>query len=541
MKKAISFMFIIFLTSTVLYAAEYKKESSATAFKPQLSLEELELINLILIGESPSADIEGSEGLSDTAIFSGNNHDIDGEVITGGNTAIGCNIGQGSLNISDVTLEGVNGTVTENVSYTLNMNILAPFLRKNADTTITEASTLQNTTVGSAADYQILYVNDVNITLARDFIGYGILYIEDSNHNQEEYILEMTDNAKWHGVILIYQLESNKLSKISLNGAGGGGGTGIGAFSMLGITYLGLGNNAEFDSGNVGVSDSGGNLVMHNNNDFEGSLFGDTITAQNNNEVDGDITYNTFTYGVHFDIGGDQITPLSFPFITLPAFPSFSPGTQNISRNNNVTYTLAPGSYNNITFKNNCTLILSGGDYYINQLTMDNNCTIKYSAASTIHITKKINMGSNPKIIPYDSSVSADDCIFYIEGDYSSNTNVFQMGVNAIIKCNVYAPNIYSSIDIGTNAECRGSIIGNRITIDNNIDAVLESAFSGEGEGEAEEVSICGSIILIGNQFHIPAEGSYTNNYYCEEAIESANSALDSAVNSLWMEWKESE
>ncbi|MDP8216883.1 MAG: hypothetical protein P9L98_06200 [Candidatus Kaelpia imicola] len=543
MKKTIFFMLIIFLMSITLYAAEYKKETSITALKPQLSLGELELINLILTGDSPSANIEGLAGSSETTIFDGRNHNIDGEVITGGNTAIGCNISQDNLNISDVTLEGVNGTIIDNVSYTLNMNALAPFLRKNANTIITEATTLQNTTLGSSENYHILYVNNVKLTLSTDFTGYGILYIEDRDHSPEEYILEMINNAKWYGVILIYQPESNKLSKIFLNGSEGEGQTGIANFSMLGINYLTFGNNAEFDSGNVGVSASGGSMVIGNNHEFEGSLFGSTIVMGNNNEVAGDVTYNTFVYGSNLDLDGSKITPLSPSFLTLPTFPSFSSGTQNISRNNNVTYTLLAGSYNNLSFGNNCTLIFSGGDYYINKITMGNNCAIKYSDISTVHITKKVDMGSNPQIIPYDGSVSADDCIFYIKGSYSSDTYVFEMGSNAITECNVYAPNTYSNIKIGNNANCEGSIVGNKIIAGNNIDITLESAFSGDegGEGEAEEVSICGSIILIGNQFYIPTEGTYTNNYYCEEVIENVNSGLESATDSLWMEWKEAE
>ena len=543
MKRTIYFVFVVLLTSITLYATEYKKESSITALKPQLSLEELELINLILTGSSPSANIEGLEGSSDTTIFSGKNHDLDGEVITGGNTAIGCSTDQGNLSISNVTLEGVNGTITDNVDYTLNMDILAPFLRKNADTTITEATTLQSTTVGSNEDYHILYVNDVRLTLSTDFTGYGILYIEDRDHSQAEYILEMINNAKWYGVILIYQSDSDKLSKIFLNGLEDADPTEVGSFSILGINHLTFGNNATFDNGDIGVSASGGSMVIGSNNEFEGSLFGDTIDIGNHNEVAGDITYNTLAYGTDLAVGGSKITPLPSSLITLPAFPSFSSGTQNISRSNNVTYTLAAGDYNNLSFGNNCTLIFSGGNYYINKITMGNNCTIKYSAASDIHITKKLDMDSNPQIIPYDSSVSADDCIFYIKGNYSSDEYVFDMGNNAVIKCNVYAPNTYSNIRMGNNAICEGSIIGNKIITGNGINISLESAFSSdEGEeSESNKVSICGSIILIGNQFYIPTEGTNTNNYYCEEAIENVNADLESATNSLWMEWKEAE
>jgi hypothetical protein len=564
--KIIYFIAAILLMPLSLSATtEYRKRTSIRALKPQFHLDELELINIILRGSSPGASIEGLENSSELTVFDGRNYDLEGNPATGGRAAIGSNLGEENISSNNVTLESSGGTVVANIDYALDINLLAPFLRKNADIVIDEATVLENTTIGSSQDYKIVYVDDARLTLSADFRGYGILYIEDKNHNQEDHILDMLDNAKWHGVVLVYQPSGDKISKLFLNGSEIESFANISDFSMLGVNSLTLGDNTNFSSGDVGVSASAASMVIGNNSGFSGSLFGNTIALGNNNTIDEDVKYNTFSYGHNLSIGGDMITPLSSSYVTLPVFPVFSSGTQNISRGHNITYTLAAGSYNNLSFGNNCTLILSGGDYYINQITMGNNSSIKYSAPSNIHITKKVVIGNNSEIIPdtlpspprpaapspfgdMDSSpesgsISADDCIFYIKGDYASETDVFKMGNNSDIECNIYAPNIYSTINLDNAAECRGSIIGYNITAGNNISVSLESAFSGDESSSSEirNASIYGSIILIGNQFQIPNQGTNTANYYCEEAIEEVNSILESATNNLWMEWRQSE
>jgi len=555
----------LFFLCLISNATDYKKEASTAASKPQLSLGELDLINLILTGSDPSAKIQGLEDSSDTILFSGKNHNTNGDVITGGKYAIGCNIGQGNLNISNVTLEGTNGTIEENVAYSLNISTIAPFLRRNADTTITENTTLQNTTLGSSSDYRIVYVNNSKLTLSTDFTGYGILYIEDKNHNEEEYIFEMLNNAVWYGVIIINQTGEDKKSKIFLNGTAGEELPGISDFSMLGIDYLTFGNNAHINSGDIGVSSETGSIVIGNNNKLDDSLLANTIVIGNNCKVDGDVYYNTFISGHNFKLKGEKKTPLSFPYLTLPEFPVFNTGGQNITRHNNATYTLNPGSYKNISFGNNCTLNLTGGEYNIEKLTMGNNCKIKYMAASTVRIKKKLKMGNNPQIIPftfhgggiicpfgiiaphpvmpYDGKeVDANDCIFYIQGAYNKNTDVFKTGNNATLYCNVYAPNTYSVIKLGNNANCKGSFIGNNIIAGNNIKVALKSAFSGNGnDGEAQKVEIYGSLILIGNKFYIPAEGANINSYYCQDVLEKVNTELESQPYNIWFEWKEIE
>ena len=533
---------LLFSFCLISNATDYKKEASTAASKPQLYLDELDLINLILTGTDPGAEIQGLEDSSDTILFSGKNHNTNGSIITGGKYAIGCNIGQCSLDISNVTLEGTNGTIEDNVDYTLNISTMAPFLRKNADTTITEDTLMENTTLGSSSDYQIVYVNNSKLTLSTGFTGYGVLYIEDKNHNEDDYILEMLSNAIWYGVIIINQTGEDKKSKIFLNGTADEEVINVGDFAILAIDSITIGNNLNLNDGNIGVSSQSGSMTVGNNNNFSGSLLANTIVLGNNNNVGGNVYHNVFVHGQHLTIGGGEVTPLTFPVLTLPEFPVFSIGTQNISRDNNVTYTLNPGSYKNISFGNNCTLNLTGGEYNINNITMGNNCQIRYQASTTLNIKQKVVTGNDLILSSSSPGLDASDCVFYVEGSgLSSSTNVFSLGNNPTIYCNVYAPN--SNITIGNNINFKGALIAKTIVIGNNAFASIElqSAFGGGNGGAAQNVEIYGSLILRGNEFYIPAEGANINGYYCREVLEKVNTELESRPYNIWFDWKETE
>ncbi|MDP8234102.1 MAG: hypothetical protein P9M06_04815 [Candidatus Saelkia tenebricola] len=525
-----------------LEATDYKKEASTSASKPQLPIDELNLINLILTGSNPSADLQGSEDVSGTTLFSGENHDTDGNVITGGKYTIGLNLGEDYIDVNDVTLEGTSGTIEDNVSYTFNISTLAPFLRKNADTTIIEDTEYTNTTLGDTDDYRIIYINNSKLTLSTDFTGYGIIYIEDKDHADEEYILEMLNNATWYGAIIVHQSENEKASKVFLNGTASDEEVGIGDFAIIAIDSMTIGNNLNLTDGSIGVSSQLGSIIVGNNNSFSESLLANTIVLGNHGTIGENIYHNIFIHGNHLNLSGEEITPLTFPVFTLPAFPSFTQGSTSITRNNNTTYTLNAGDYNNIAFGNNCTLYLAGGEYNINKITMGNDCEIRYQAAAALNIKQKVVMGNNAVIINDSSGPDASDCVFYIEGSgLSSSTNVFSLGNCATVYANAYVPN--SNITIENNINFKGSLIAKTILIGNNAVASIEviSAFGEDDNDEAQNAEIYGSLLFIGNEFHIPTEGAYVNSYYCQEALENVNDELKSRPYNIWFEWKEVE
>jgi predicted acyltransferase (DUF342 family) len=514
------------------FAQGYKKKTQAQATKPSINLEELGAINFLLENNG-SVEVKGIENQSQNTIISGKNHTLDGFITAGGKPALRLNVSESIPEVQYVTLEGVGSPIEGNINYSLNTSLLFSFLRDNADYTIEENTTWENQTIGSENDYKIVYVKNAQLTLGNNFTGYGILYIEDGS-DSDQPALQMIGNARWNGLIILNQTNTQKTSKIYLNGSAPQ--IKLEDFILLGIENVIIGNNLQVASGNVGVTSQNGSIAVGNNADFSGSLLANTIILGNNCKVGGDIHYNNFLHGHHFNLGGTAITPLSFPFLELPSFPSFDAGTQKIIKGNNQTFYLEPGSYDKISFGNNCTLYLNGGEYRIKKLIMGNNCKIKYLASSTLMIKNRIIMGNNPRVEPGVEGLDADKCIFYIEGHGCPLLNVFVVGNNPKLYCNVYAPN--STIIVGNNAQYRGAFIAKRILTGNNASAQLslKSAFS----SASQEVKIYGSMLFVGKNIQIPSQGSHAKVYYCEEALQNVLEEINSRPYN-WQRWREIE
>lgn len=531
LKKGMNYVLVLSLL--ICGFSIFKKKTKTIGFKPNLNIEELTAINVILEGEDSYVEIVGEEGAPNTVLLSGKDREINGAIKGKGLQAIRVNTSKGKIKIENVTLEGSPEPIGSNFTFTFNPNILAHFLRKNADIKIKQETILKNQTLGGPDDYKIVYVEGAKLTLGDNFTGYGILYIKDRVGSGEP-ILQMLGNAKWYGLIIIGQ-EGGE-THIFLKG--GEPELRIEDFVLLGIENIIIGNNLKVKSGDVGVNLTSGSMVIGNNSEFEASLFADTIILGNNCEVEGNIYYNNLLHGRHFYLEGEEFSPLSLPLLKLPPFPNFSSGTHKIIKGHNEIFYLDPGAYDRISFGNNCTLYLKGGEYRIRKLIMGNNCKIKYLSPSKVMVKNKVVLGNNPRIEPGKEDLDADDCIFYVEGkwDLLSHTGVFAVGNNAKIYCNIYAP--YSTIVVGNNAEYEGALIAKRILTGNNASTSLslKSAF----HSPTHDVKIYGGMILIGNKFYIPSGGSNAKISYCREAIEKAYKEMLSRPFN-WRDWKEIE
>lgn len=534
MNKIFKIGIILLLMIINSYSEEYKKKTQIEGAKPIINLEELGAVNFIL-EDNGSAEVIGAENQSQNTIISGKNHTLDGFIVEGGRSALRLNLNESLPEVQYVTLEGVGSPIEGNINYSLNTSLLFSFLQDNADYTIQEDTNWENQTIGSEDDYKIVYVKNARLTLGNNFSGYGILYIEDGSES-EQPALQMVGNARWNGLIILNQTNTSKISKIYLDGSAGG--IRLEDFILVGIDNIIAGNNLTVNSGNLAVTSQNGSIAVGDSSSFAGSLFADSIILGNNCTVEGDIYYNNFLHGNNFSLSGESITPLNFPFLELPDFPSFDSGTQTINKGNNQNYHLPAGSYKNISFGNNCTLYLDGGEYRIEMLQMGNNCKIEYLAPSTAMVKKKVVMGNGAQVIPGDQDLDADDCIFYIEGAECGGirANVFEVGNSPVLHCNIYAPN--STIEVGNYAQYRGAFIAKRILTGTSADAQLslKSAFS----SPPREVKIYGSVLCIGKDIQIPNQGSHAKIYYCEEALQNVLEEINSRPYN-WENWREIE
>jgi hypothetical protein len=537
-------LFILLAFSIQTRAEQYGKKVSFVGNKPSILDMNLGALNFATRHSETSCSliIEGED--DNSVVINGYNHDLNGNLVgSGDKPAVQIDIGEENVTTNNVLLYGAPSPTVGNVDIT-NLSIISElvnYVRQNADITITTDTTYTNTTIGGEDDYRFVYVDNSNLTLGNNFVGYGILVINDSTPTGNTR-LDMEGNAKWYGLVVCYQHDlegSTEETIVKMNGSGTEDEIAdVGSYALLAIDNIMIGNNLNISGGNVGVTSASGVFQAGNNARFANSLIANTIIVGNNCSISGDVYYNIFNHGNNFSLGGEVNTPLSFPFVTLPSFPDFDVGTQDISKGHNQTVYLNPGSYHDISFGNNGKLYFTGGEYYINKIDMGNNPRIYFQGFSTIHIKKKISFGNNPRIESDGQGLDASDCIFYIEGNgYSSNTTVFSMGNNARINCNIYAPN--NRVMAGNNIHFSGAIIARKFICGNNPFSSFDfkSAFEG---GTSQKARIYGAVLLGGRKFYIPNEGGNAEILYSLSALEKADEEIQSKPYS-WKQWQEIE
>lgn len=552
-------IFILFVSS--LYGQVYKKQTQFTGTKPSVSDKNLGAINFISRTGETGYKLYVNGASSSNTFVDGRNHTLTGGLVGSGNKAgIQTDLAKSTISDSNVT---INGNPNKNGNW--NTDISVPewlnYFKHVADYTITQDTTWQSTTIGSAGSYKIVYVDNAKLTLGTDFTGYGVLAIYDRTPNKTEPILQMLSNAKWYGLILVYQGDnegvSDEVTYIKLNGQAP---LDIKDFIIVAEQSCSLGRSVRVDSGNVGVNNSGGTLTTDNLLTFQGSVYADTVTVGNNNTINGDLGYNSLTHGSNLTVYGNQITPISLPLIGLPTFPSFTIGNTNINVGNYQTYYLNSGKYKNITLGTGATLYLNGGTYDIREISAGDSAKIRYLAPVTLRIKRKLTMGTRAYIEPYSPlgpgpippiqpfsslfsikpaeakpisiqpTLEPDDCVIYIQGvGQSATTPIFETGYRSVIKCNIYAKD---KIKLGTYNTFQGAMIAKHVEIGTGTRLSLKSAFG--------TVYVYGSILLGGRLFHIPYGGGNTKIYYCLQALQNVDSMIQNKPF-VFKGWREEE
>lgn len=206
------------------------------------------------------------------------------------------------------------------------------------------------------------------------------------------------------------------------------------------------------------------------------SVVGDTVKLGVNSQVY-NVYFNESQFSNQAHILGNQVTPQPLPVSPMPAFPTITPGTTDVSVGINQTQTLGPGSYRNITVQTNGTLTLSGGTYQITSLSLGANAKVLFQTASEVRVKNGMTGNANNVIGPHSSvpTLQASQIVFYVEGADSPSAVVVDIGTNTTVKANIYAPNGTVWLRTGTNAT--GAFIGKRMLADTNAQLTLKSAF----------------------------------------------------------------
>jgi hypothetical protein len=147
-------------------------------------------------------------------------------------------------------------------------------------------------------------------------------------------------------------------------------------------------------------------------------VVGDTVRLANKASVYDIVDNFLINRSRSATIRGAITTPMTIPFLTLPAFPSATPGTVAVEVAKGSTRTLAPGAYGAVHVGAKATLILTGGLYQLLSLDVDQQATVIFRAATEIRIKGELATGNKARMIPDPAStgLSAKNLMIYVAG-----------------------------------------------------------------------------------------------------------------------------
>jgi hypothetical protein len=223
----------------------------------------------------------------------------------------------------------------------------------------------------------------------------------------------------------------------------------------------------------------GGTVTTSSNYDVEG----DSLTVAAGAVVSSDVRYNNLTNSG--TISGLQTSPLPLPvFSALPPFLTATPGTTSISVATNGTRTLAAGSYQDLVVGRKGTVTFTGGTYHFRTITVDREAKLYFSAASVVRVQQKLSTKNLTTIGPaVGATIDASSILFYVAGvngtggGLAETPKAFEIGVDNVLKANVYTPN--GTIWLQDRTQATGAFLGKDIDIAADTQVTLDSAFAG--------------------------------------------------------------
>jgi hypothetical protein len=140
---------------------------------------------------------------------------------------------------------------------------------------------------------------------------------------------------------------------------------------------------------------------------------------------------------------------------------------------------LAAGSYGKLAVNPNATLTLSGGNYYFTSIEVKPGARVRFSAASTLHVTGRVLVGNGAEVKPTAASgVLPHDVVLYAGGTDGPPNNpgdAIAIGSNAVVGINAYAPS--GTLSVGSYANATGAFVGRRVLVGSNVVFRKDSVF----------------------------------------------------------------
>lgn len=180
-----------------------------------------------------------------------------------------------------------------------------------------------------------------------------------------------------------------------------------------------------------------------------------SVSTNGNVTVNGDLAYGpsgTYTHTGGGTVTG-QVLHLSQPHY-FPPIPSFSVGTTDVSLGGQNTQSLPAGSYGSISLGAQSVLTLTGGTYYIDQLTIGAQASLVVTGTTKLFVKSALDLGGQG--VANETGDPNQLTIIY------SGTSAASLSGGSGLYGNLYAPN--AAVTLSGNSSFFGSYIGKTVS-----------------------------------------------------------------------------
>lgn len=233
------------------------------------------------------------------------------------------------------------------------------------------------------------------------------------------------------------------------------------------------------------------------------------VRVKNRAAIAGTLVYDELNRGSKSTIA-QETTPGQWPLFVdfgLPPFLHAAPGAVDVEVKKKKIVELAPedGPFGQIKVKQQGILILSGGEYHIDELDIGNKAAVLIQAPTTLLINGHVGLDQQSYFGPENTTVDPSQITLYVAGEngrakkskdksekgkkedeqnqstsrLKANPRTVQVGVKAIFAGNVYAPN--GTVYLRQQSQSTGSFIARDLILGNNAEVHLRSGWQTPG------------------------------------------------------------
>ena len=201
------------------------------------------------------------------------------------------------------------------------------------------------------------------------------------------------------------------------------------------------------------------------------SVKADDIVIQRAANVAGDLFYNTLTNSG--TVGGVETSPLSTPVFDFPPFPMITPGTDAVLVEPAQTTMLDAGAYGDIVVNPAGTLILGGGLYQAQSLTIGEDATLRFDGKGEMRIAGQLASRS-ASVIAGGAGMNASDFVFYVGGENEEGRGVAaSLGEYAAVNANIHVSS--GTLALLPASRVTGAFLATDIEVGANVSIALDS------------------------------------------------------------------